>query len=54
MPMRWGLIPSWWKKPLKELPATFNARRESVAAKPMFRDAYRQRRCIIPMSGFYE
>ena len=54
VPMRWGLIPSWWNKPLKELPATFNARRESVADKPMFRDAYRQRRCIIPMSGFYE
>jgi hypothetical protein len=32
--MRWGLIPSWWKKPLKQLPATFNARAESVADKP--------------------
>jgi hypothetical protein len=28
MPMRWPLIPRWWKKPLKELPATFNAMRE--------------------------
>ena len=54
VPMRWGLIPVWWKKPLKELPATFNARREGVADKPMFRDAYRSRRCIVPMSGFYE
>jgi SOS response associated peptidase (SRAP) len=35
--MHWGLIPWWWKKPLKELPASFNARAESVADRPMFR-----------------
>jgi putative SOS response-associated peptidase YedK len=52
--MRWGLIPGWWKKPLKDVPATFNARAESVADKPMFRTAFRERRCIIPASGFYE
>jgi putative SOS response-associated peptidase YedK len=52
--MRWGLIPAWWKKPLKELPATFNARAESVEEKPMFREPFRRRRCIIPTSGFYE
>lgn len=52
--MRWGLIPSWWKKQLKELPATFNARADTAADKPMFRDAFRRRRCIIPASGFYE
>jgi len=38
--MRWGLIPYRWKKPVKQLPATFNARAESVADKPMFRDAF--------------
>jgi putative SOS response-associated peptidase YedK len=54
MPMRWGLIPRWWSKSLKELPATFNARVETVANKPMFRDAFRQNRCIIPASGYYE
>jgi putative SOS response-associated peptidase YedK len=54
LPMRWGLIPSWWKKPLKQLPATFNARAESVADKPMFRDAFKRRRCIVPASGYYE
>ena len=54
VPMRWGLIPGWWKKAAKEMPATFNARAESVAEKPMFRDAFKARRCIIPASGFYE
>jgi putative SOS response-associated peptidase YedK len=54
VPMRWGLVPSWWKKTLKEVPATFNARAETVAEKPMFRDAFRRHRCIIPASGYYE
>ena len=52
--MRWGLVPVWWKKPLKEVPATFNARAETVALKPMFPDAFKKRRCIIPASGFLE
>ncbi|MGJ0452788.1 MAG: SOS response-associated peptidase [Methylocystis sp.] len=54
VPMRWGLVPSWWKKPLNELPSTFNARAETVGEKPMFRSAFKSRRCIIPASGFYE
>lgn len=54
VPMRWGLVPGWWKKPIKELPSTFNARAETVAEKPMFRSAFKSRRCIIPASGFYE
>jgi putative SOS response-associated peptidase YedK len=53
-PMRWGLIPSWWKKTAKELPSTFNARAETVAEKPMFRDAFKRSRCVIPASGYYE
>src|ERR1700710_207202 len=52
--MRWGLVPFFWKKSLKELPATFNARAGTVAEKPMFRSAFKERRCIIPASGFYE
>ena len=52
--MRWGLCPSWWKKSLKELPATFNARAETVTEKPMFRAAFKRTRCLIPASGYYE
>jgi putative SOS response-associated peptidase YedK len=54
VPMRWGLVPWWWKKTLKQLPASFNARAESVADKPMFRDAFKRHRCIIPAGGYYE
>lgn len=51
---RWGLVPAWWSKSLKEVPATFNARAETVEDKAMFRSAYKSRRCIIPASGFFE
>jgi putative SOS response-associated peptidase YedK len=55
VPMRWGLIPSWWSKSLKEFKlATFNARAETVAEKPMFRDSFKKRRCLIPASGYFE
>jgi putative SOS response-associated peptidase YedK len=54
VPMRWGLIPSWWKKTAKEIPSTFNARAETVAEKPMFRAAFKRSRCLIPASGYYE
>ncbi len=54
MPMRWGLVPSWWSKPLKELKlATFNARSETVTTKPFF-GPFKRRRCLIPVSGYYE
>jgi len=55
VPMRWGLIPTWWKKPIKDMRlATFNARAETVAEKPMFRDSFKRRRCLMPVSGYYE
>jgi putative SOS response-associated peptidase YedK len=54
VPMRWGLIPSWWTKTAKEMPSTFNARAETVAEKPIFRDALKRSRCLIPASGYYE
>ncbi len=55
VPMRWGLVPSWWSKSLKELKlATFNARAETVTQKPFFRGAFKRNRCLIPVSGYYE
>jgi putative SOS response-associated peptidase YedK len=53
--MRWGLIPGWWKKSIKEMRmATFNARAETVAEKPVFRDSFNKRRCLMPATGYYE
>ena len=52
--MRWWLVPWWWTKTLKDVPPAFNARAETAAAKPMFRDAFQRHRCLIPASGFYE
>ena len=50
--MRWGLVPYWSSKPLKQLRfATFNARVETVTEKPFFREPFKRRRCLIPASG---
>lgn len=51
--MRWGFIPHWYKKP-NDGPLLINARSETVAEKPAFRAACRERRGIIVASGFYE
>jgi len=51
--MRWGFIPSWYKTP-SDGPLLINARAETIAEKPAFRDACRTRRCLIPATGFYE
>jgi putative SOS response-associated peptidase YedK len=50
---KWGLIPAWSKEGKAEF-ATFNARAESVREKPTYRQAFLQRRCIVPADGFYE
>ena len=49
----WGLIPNWAKDKTIGY-RTINARGESVAVKPAFRAAFRQRRCLVPATGFYE
>jgi putative SOS response-associated peptidase YedK len=51
--MRWGLVPHWAKDP-KIGSRLVNARAESAASKPAFRDAVARRRCLIPADGWYE
>jgi len=50
---RWGLVPSWATDPAVGL-RLFNARAETVATKPSFRAAFRRRRCLVLIDGFYE
>lgn len=50
---RWGLIPHWWKE-ARPPKSSFNARLEEAASKPMWRDAFRRARCLIPAEGWYE
>jgi putative SOS response-associated peptidase YedK len=48
-PHRWGLIPRWWSKTIKDVKmATFNAPAETVETKPFFRDAFKSTRCLVP------
>lgn len=51
--LKWGLIPPWASDPSVGN-RMINARSETVAEKPAFRDAFRRRRCILPADGFYE
>jgi putative SOS response-associated peptidase YedK len=51
--LRWGLIPHWAKEP-KTGYSMINARAETIADKPAYRDAFKKRRCLIPTDGFYE
>ena len=51
--MRWGLIP-YWAKDIKIGFSTINARAEEVDTKPAFREAFAQRRCLVPLDSFYE
>jgi putative SOS response-associated peptidase YedK len=51
--VRWGLIPSWVKDP-RGFTLLINARGESAAEKPAFKNAIKRRRCLFPADGFYE
>nr|WP_223181621.1 SOS response-associated peptidase [Stenotrophomonas lacuserhaii] len=51
--LAWGLLPFWAKaKSLQG--STINARIETLATKPAFRTAFKKRRCVVPMAGYYE
>jgi len=51
--LRWGLVP-FWAKDAKLGYSTFNARAEEAASKPVFREALKKRRCLVPADAFYE
>ena len=51
--LRWGLVP-FWAKDAKPAYTTINARAEEAAQRPAFREALKQRRCLVPADAFYE
>lgn len=51
--LRWGLVP-FWARDLEVGTTMINARSEGVEAKPAFREALKQRRCLVPATGFFE
>lgn len=53
MQMRWGLVPSW-ARDASQGARLINARAETIAVKPSFRQSFKKRRCILPVDGFYE
>jgi putative SOS response-associated peptidase YedK len=50
---RWGLVPHW-STDSKGASRMFNARAETITASPAFREAFKRRRCIVPVDSFYE
>jgi putative SOS response-associated peptidase YedK len=53
LPARWGLVP-YWSKDASRAANHINAKSESVESTPAFRQAFEQRRCVVPADGFYE
>ncbi|MEO7908171.1 MAG: SOS response-associated peptidase [Roseiflexaceae bacterium] len=51
--MQWGLIPSWSKEPRAQF-STINARAETITKSPVFRGPFKNRRCLVPATAFYE
>lgn len=51
--MRWGLVP-YWAKDSKVGFSTINAKAETIATSPTFREAWKRRRCLVPAEWFYE
>jgi putative SOS response-associated peptidase YedK len=51
--MRWGLVP-YWAKDIKVGFSTINAMAETVDSKPVFREAFQRRRCLVPVEAYYE
>ena len=52
--LRWGLVPHWASDPREMAAKTINARAETVAERPAYRDAFARKRCLILADGFYE
>lgn len=53
VPMRWWLTP-YWAKEVSTKYSMFNAKSETAATSPAFREPFRKRRCVVPVTGFYE
>ena len=55
-PDAWALVPYWWNNTLKDSMwlASFNARVKTVTTKPFFREPFKKKRGLMPVSGFYE
>lgn len=51
--MKWGFIPRW-AKDSKEGTKCFNARSETVAEKPTFKDSFKNQRCLVPVTSYFE
>jgi putative SOS response-associated peptidase YedK len=51
---RWWMIPHFWSKPLKALPAAFNVRAEEIEQKAFWRGSFQKHRCLVPATGWRE